>query len=126
MLMEHSDECIHCRMGCDHPHEPDDPPDFKLDVSVGIATTLAVRGSRMRHGGTFTDPDTGITIGRDEWRRLRCPGCGMEAMTPLEMLHPLCPQDSDDAYLGWCPSCINDMGTGRRPGHGARRRRRRS
>jgi hypothetical protein len=73
-----------------------------------------------------SDPATGITIGKDEWRRLRCPACGMEAMTPLEMIPPLCPQDSDGTYLGWCSGCLFDLKAGHRPGHGARRRRRRS
>lgn len=123
MAMEHSDDCPHCRLGCTHPHEADDP--LEVDINVVGPPTLAVRGSRMRHGGVFTDERLGITIGTDEWRRLRCPGCGMEAMTPLEMVHPLAPQDHDGAYLGWCPGCFYDLKTGHRPGHGAHRRRRR-
>jgi hypothetical protein len=127
MSMEHSDNCPHCRMGCTHPHEADDP--ITLDVEVKRYTdALSVRGSKMRRGGPYQVPGTNLTIGTDEWRQVRCPGCGMEAMTPLEMIPPMCEQDNDGAYLGWCPGCMFDISTGHRPGHGAghRRRRRRS
>jgi len=79
----------------------------------------------MRRGGSYMDPTTGIRIGTDEWRPLRCPGCGIEAMTPLEMIMPMCVQDSDGTYLAYCPSCMTDIRDGRRPGHSAHRRRRR-
>jgi hypothetical protein len=125
MSMEHSDDCIHCRMGCTHPHDPEDPVELDIQVRGPFVNALAVRGSRMRHGGVFTEPNTGLTLGTDEWRPIRCPGCGMEAMTPLEMVPPMCGQAEDGAYLGWCPGCIYDMSQGHRPGHGAHRRRRR-
>jgi hypothetical protein len=125
MLMEHSDDCPHCRMGCTHPHEPDDPVEIDITVAGPFVDVLAVRGSKMRTGGPYRVAGTDFTIGTDEWRQLRCPGCGMEAMTPLEMIPPMCSQDSDGAYLGWCPGCMYDASQGRRPGHGAHRRRRR-
>ena len=114
--MEHSDQCFHCQNGCTHEH---------ADVPFGLTPRPAVYGSRMRHGGSVTDLSTGITIGTDEWRRIRCPGCGVEAMTPLEMVPPMCMQDDDGAYLGFCPGCMYDMTMGHKPGHGAHRRRRR-
>lgn len=125
MLMEHSEDCPHCRMGCTHPHEPDDPIGLEVEIATSFVNALAVRGSKMRKGGRIRVPGTDLTIGTDEWRQIRCPGCGMEAMTPLEMVPPMCGQDADGAYMGWCPGCMYDISQGRRPGHGAHRRRRR-
>jgi hypothetical protein len=112
-------------MGCTHPHDPDDPVSVEIGIAAQFVDALAVRGSRMRHGGPFRVPGTDITIGTDEWRQVRCPGCKTEAMTPLEMVPPMCAQDSDNAYLGWCPGCMYDITHGQRPGHGAHHRRRR-
>jgi hypothetical protein len=129
MLMEHSDDCVHCRLGCDHSHDPNDPIEVEVKVvaelMAGLVTTPAVRGSRMRRGGAWTDPNSGLTIASDEWRQRRCPGCGVEAMTPVEMLPLGCPQDSDGAYFGWCHYCLGDIQAGHRPGHSGRRRRHR-
>ena len=87
-------------------------------------TLPAVAGSRMRHGGPFTT-DSGLTVGTDEWRQMRCMCCGAESMTPIEMIPFGVDQDPDGAYRGLCGSCAFDISSGYRPGHNPNRRRRR-
>lgn len=84
----------------------------------------AVPGSRMRRGGPFTTSN-GITIGTDEWRKVRCFFCKAEAMTPIEMIPPGTEQDTDSAYRGHCGSCRFDIESGFTPGHNPNRSRRR-
>lgn len=61
----------------------------------------------MRRGGVYTDPDTGISLGTDEWVRVRCEGCGIEAMTPIECLDDIgAAQAPDGAYWSRCAPCM--------------------
>ena len=109
-------------------HDPDCPlygtglpPAAEMIVGKVVPS---VPGSRMRHGGPF-EISEGLTIGTDEWRRMRCGFCGEESMTPLEVIPPFALQDTDGSYLGHCMSCQHDMQQGYRPGHNPNRRRRR-
>lgn len=119
----HSVNCAHCRLGCDHPHDEDDP--IVTDLELSWTWGLAVRGSKMRHGGTFVDPATGIELASDNWVQARCSLCGAEARTPVEIVPPLTPRDHDGAVLMQCAPCIADLATGHSPGHNRRRRRHR-
>lgn len=122
MEYDHGPHCFHCSNGCQHPHEENDP----ITVSVNMGTCIpAVRGSRMRHGGTFTDPETGLVLSGDRWVRSRCGYCGEEAMTPQELVPPWAPKASDGSFLHRCMGCASDEQQGYTPGHNPHRRRRR-
>lgn len=97
-----------------------------MTVSVNMGAFVpAVRGSRMRHGGTFTDPESGLTLSGDSWVRSRCVYCAGEAMTPSDLIPPWAPKDADGSCMHVCDSCMFDIGQGCRPGHNPSRRRRR-
>lgn len=106
--------------GCRHPHEEDDPATL-----VMCAEVPAVRGSRMRRGGVFTDPQTGLTLGTDHWLKVRCNFCGSEAMTPVELVPPFALPNPDGSVVSHCGACAADMEAGRHPGETRRRHRRR-
>lgn len=93
---------------------------------VGIPAPC-IPGSRMRHGGTYTSP-TGITLGTDQWLKVRCVFCRSEAMTPAEVVRDdVTPaRDHDGAILSQCGACAADIATGHRPGYNRHRRRRRT
>lgn len=68
---------------------------------------LSVRGSVMRRGGTFTDPASGISIGTDQWVRVRCTRCREESMTPAEVLDDVgAAQGPDGTYWAACLPCV--------------------
>lgn len=102
-----SSECPYCAAGLPHPN--------------GRAL-LTVRGSVMRRGGVYTDPGTGIELGTNEWVRVRCDGCGVESMTPIECLEDIgVEQLGDGTHTSHCMACMRAALFGQ---HRPRRRRR--
>lgn len=116
---DHSPDCPHCVIGCEHPHTDSDP------VVYTPHPVPTVPGSRMRRGGAFTFPD-GLTLGGGEWKSVRCVFCRTEAMTPVEVI-PVFPEpltDTDGTLISHCGACQHDMDMGYKPGHNPHRRRR--
>jgi hypothetical protein len=103
--MEHSNVCLHCMVGCNHLH---------LD-SRDIGEIIAVEGPEPLHG-PHRHP-SGLTIGTDEWRLIRCRYCEREARTPLEMISPMANQYPDGAYIVVCALCQYDLRARRKPGY---------
>ena len=89
-----------------------------------IREVPAVLGSRMRRGGVAVDLHQRIVIGSDHWTPVRCL-CGIEAMTPTEVIPDWSVPDESGVHFAFCSMCMSDMRDGHAPGYSRRRQRRR-
>lgn len=105
MDYQHTSDCPHCRG----------------EVPPGLIRIPAAPATRVMRRGPWQDPETGIIIGTDEWRRVRCIFCDTELMTPVEVIPRLTPRYRDGTYAGQCGPCIHDLLSGQRPGTTQRR-----
>lgn len=104
MDFQHAPSCPHCG----EAHSP----------AIKFLAVPAAPATRTMRQGPYHDPESGLVIGTNDWRRVRCVFCETELMTPAELL-PLCSRD--ETYMGQCGPCTHDLLNGQRPGTTQRR-----